>query len=326
MKKRIRVKFVGFWPDFEENNNFLINALRKHYEVVLSEEPQYLFSSCFSDDYLDYDCVRIFYTGENLCPDFNAFDYAIGFEHMEYGDRYLRYPNYRIPELYGQDFRRMLDKHRNASEALKEKTGFCSFVVSRGGRFVAEEREVFFRKLSEYKRVDSGGKFLNNIGEKDGVRDKLGFQSVHKFAIAFENSSHPGYTTEKLVQAFAARTVPVYWGDPLIAETFNEQAFINCHRYQDFDEVIEEVKRLDQDEDAYLAMLSAPALRTGETGAEAGEALEKFVVHIVDMDVGNAYRRDLVGWNRRHVDGLREVRRMRRSVFWKIANVMGILR
>ena len=36
--------------------------------------------------------VKIFYTQENLCPDFNFADYGIGFEELTYGDRYLQFP------------------------------------------------------------------------------------------------------------------------------------------------------------------------------------------------------------------------------------------
>ena len=40
------------------------------------------------------DCVVFFVTGEDECPNFNLCDYALGFEHLEYGDRYLRFPLY----------------------------------------------------------------------------------------------------------------------------------------------------------------------------------------------------------------------------------------
>ena len=42
---------------------------------------------------------------------------------------------------------------------------------------------------------------------------KLKIISNHKFNIAFENSSYPGYVTEKITDAFIANTIPIYWGD-----------------------------------------------------------------------------------------------------------------
>ena len=67
----------------------------------------------------------------------------------------------------------------------------------------------------QYKHIDSGGKYKNNIGAP--VADKLAFLSEGKFNIAFENSSANGYTTEKLIEAFAAGTIPLYWGDESVS-------------------------------------------------------------------------------------------------------------
>ena len=71
---------------------------------------------------------------------------------------------------------------------------------------------------------------LNNVGGP--VADKLAFISEYKFVIAFENSSYPGYTTEKILDPFLVCSIPVYWGNPLIENDFNKMAFLN---YFDFD-------------------------------------------------------------------------------------------
>ena len=84
------------------------------------------------------------------------------------------------------------------------------------------------------------------------------FRELFKFGIAFENSSKSGYTTEKILHALGAGTIPIYWGDPRVGEDFNEERFINCHAYGSFTEVVEEVRRLDNDDEAYLAMLQKP--------------------------------------------------------------------
>ena len=82
------------------------------------------------------------------------------------------------------------------------------------------------------------------------VKDKIAFERDYKFTMCFENTSSIGYTSEKIMEAFAGRTVPIYWGNPDIAEEFNPEAFINCHDFDSFEEVLEEIKRLDADDDA----------------------------------------------------------------------------
>ena len=51
--------------------------------------------------------------------------------------------------------------------------------------------------LQAYKRVDLGGRWMNNVGGP--VADKAAFQSRCKFAIAFENASSPGSGFSSLV-------------------------------------------------------------------------------------------------------------------------------
>ena len=92
--EKIKIKFVDFWPGFDEKNNDFYEILSKKYNIEISDYPEFLFYSVFGDDNLDYDCIKIFYTGENFIPDFNNCDYAIGFHKIEFGQRHLRIPLY----------------------------------------------------------------------------------------------------------------------------------------------------------------------------------------------------------------------------------------
>lgn len=45
---KIKIWFCDFWPLFEMADNFIINILKKHYEIEFSQnEPDYLFYSNF---------------------------------------------------------------------------------------------------------------------------------------------------------------------------------------------------------------------------------------------------------------------------------------
>ena len=99
--------------------------------------------------------------------------------------------------------------------------------------------------MSKYKKVHSGGKLLNNFG--DTVKDKLEFISDFKFTFAFENSSYPGYVTEKIYDSMFVNSIPIYWGSPLINIDFNTKSFVNHHDYNNDEEVIQRIIELDQD-------------------------------------------------------------------------------
>lgn len=307
----IKLKFSGMGGQFHPENNFIINTIRKFDEVTLSDHPDFLIYSVNSSDYLNYDCVRIFYTAENLVPDFNLCDYGIGFSDLSFGDRYLRYPLYLVDDFnayasddYAGDLQRALHKHENAAEKLKTKTDFCSFVYSNGE--AAACREALFRALSQYKKVNSGGRYLNNIG--GAVESKLDFQLKHKFVIAFENTSTPGYTTEKIVHAFSADAVPIYWGNPDIEKEFQAGSFINCHDFgltkdanpDAIDRIVKEIIRLDNDDTAYLKMLSTPAFAEGYDVTAKKAEFEHFLKNIFTQDRESAYRRNRYYWGKRY--------------------------
>lgn len=281
MKKTLKIKFVDFNPNATAIKVFT-QYLQERYEVELSEEPEWLFYSVFGNEHLRYNnCVKIFFTGENQVPDFNLCDYAMGFEYLDFGDRYIRFP---LWALYPEDTDAMLTKHKGVKTS--EKTDFCSFVVS--NPHGNEARAQFMEELSKYKTVHSGGRWRNNVGGP--VEDKLAFQKQHKFSIAFENTSHPGYTTEKLVQSFAAQTIPIYWGDPCVAETFNTEAFINCKDYPDWESVVALVKEIDQDDALYQKMLKAPALKDPEIVERTRQEVKAFLFHIFDQETEQAKR------------------------------------
>ena len=180
----------------------------------------------------------------------------------------------------------------------KEKPDFCSFVVSNGD--ANPIREEFFELLSKYCKVDSGGRYMNNIGGP--VDDKASFDTRHRFAISFENSSTPGYTTEKIVDAFAARCIPIYWGDPEVTRVFNPKAFINVYDYRTLEDVVQRVIALDDDPDTYLAMLREPALLDDSFCYEnVFTQVVSMLDAIVSLPLAQAYRYNRDFWGKKYI-------------------------
>lgn len=303
--------FSGMGGKFNPEDNFIIHILKKKYEIVLSEKPDYLFYSVNSKDYLQYNCVRIFYTAENLVPDFNVCDYGIGYHYLAFGDRYIRFPLYLVDGFtaydsddYASDRLRAAHKHEKTEEYLREKAAFCSFVYSNAE--AAPCRERMLDALSQYKKVSSGGRYRNNVGGP--VKSKLEFQEKHKFVIAFENTSTPGYTTEKIVGAFAAGAIPIYWGNPDIAKEFNQDSFINCHDFgltekgeaEAIERIVAEVKRIDQDDTLYVKMLKMSAFAIENNVDSQQKNFEEFLCNIFDQPLEKAYRRNRFYWGERY--------------------------
>lgn len=295
----LKVKFVDF-PD-TCIRDFTLDILRDEFgEVQESETPDFLFYSVFGNEHLQYDCVRIFWTGENFQPDFNICDYAVGFSHIEFEDRYKRIPLYYF---YLPDYERARNKHKISNDIIMGKKKFCNFIYSNNK--ASKEREEFFDLLSEYKTVDSGGRFRNNIG--GAVEDKHEFQKEYKFSIAFENSSSSGYTTEKILQAFSAGTIPIYWGNPNVGKDFNEKAFINCHSYNSFADVIDVVKEIDNDDELFAKYIKEPIGTEEQFPEDALKDYKSYVIKICSQSPQDAYRRNRVFWGKKYEEDLKKL-------------------
>lgn len=284
--KDIKAGFCGFWRGFNPEDNFFTNALRHHYNVTISDDPDYLFCSVFSNKFVyNKKAVRIFYTGECQTPDMNLFDYAMGIDYLKLGDRYCRLPHYL---LYGDRLLRMAVERGGMIQSPEYKDKFCSFVYSNPD--ADPVREEFFRKLDSKHRVDSGGRYMNNTGA--AVKNKISFERGYRFSIAFENCSYPGYITEKVIQSFAAGTVPVYWGDPEADKTLNPDAYINVNGCGSVDEAVERVLEIDKDKERYLTMLSQQIFSVEDLIKKQTDEYEAFLVSIIDRPKEEAFRRN----------------------------------
>lgn len=219
----IRIGFTGFWDSFDPRRNFLTRLLERRWQIEITDEPDFLIHSCIGrrrHDHRRHDCVRIFYTGENVPPDWHSTDWAFTFEYSAH-PRHFRLPHW---PFYIDPPRLVQQSPPDTEAILAAKTRFCGFVVSNP---LCNTRNEFFRRLSHYKRVDSGGKLANNIGGR--VADKQAFLGECRFTIAFENESHPGYTTEKVAEPMLVNSLPIYQGDPLIGNDFDTRSILSYH-------------------------------------------------------------------------------------------------
>ncbi len=246
-------------------------------------------------------CIYIFHGGESVYTDLNIFDYGISYsDHISELDRLIKIPeNYFFfddPEIVN-DFDSIA-----AKEELKKKSGFCSFIYS--NPHAHPNRDMFFHMLSSYKTVASLGKHFNNTNIKSTRTDANWLQisieqkSNYKFCIAFENESFNDYTTEKLLSSFRAHTVPIYWGNHFVAERYNPKAFINCHDYGSFDDVIKKVKEIDENDELWIKMI-AESWQTEAQRLKSISAMEKyqeFWRNIILNAKENAVRRPKGTW------------------------------
>lgn len=294
--KTVKLDFCGFWGSFKKHDNLFTRLLSKHFKIEISDNPDFVICSNrgVPFEYVKYDCPRIMFMGENISPDFTTFDYVIGFDFIEFRDRYFRLPF----AFYSDDGKPWIPKKMTEDEAykiLKEKKYFANFIY--GHESAKKTRESLFEKLNEYKQVISPGSFMNNMSDNKSKIKRCSWQEKNeylkysKFTIAGDSIEYPGFVTEKIIQPFQQHSIPVYWGNPEIDKDFNTEAFIWCKGFEDLDRILKEVEYIDTHDDAYVHMLMQCPLYESNFLEKKYEELESFLLNIVSQEPIEAYRR-----------------------------------
>ncbi len=292
MKRKIKIDFCGFWGSFKKNHNLFYHILSKHFDVEITDNPDFVICSNRSSpfEYMKYDCVRLMFMGENMSPDFTVFDYCIGFDFINFSDRYFRLPF----AFYFDNAKPWVPEKltlSRAKEILENKTVFCNFIY--GHKSSHGMREKLFEKLATYKSVVSPGSFMNNTSssKRCSWKQKYEYLSASKFTIACDSITYPGFVTEKIVQPFMYHSIPVYFGNTEIAKDFNTDSFVLCKSEADLDDTLQRIISLDSNDDEYIEMLLKCPLHSPDYIVNIYDELENFLCNIFSQDKDEAYRR-----------------------------------
>jgi hypothetical protein len=99
--------------------------------------------------------------------------------------------------------------------------------------------------------------FHHTYGDRNNIDDarigKVDVFSKSQYGVAIENTQHRGYFTEKILDLFLLKTIPIYWGCSNIKDFFNPQGIIYI---TSIDEAIYKMNHL-LDADYYNKVLPA---------------------------------------------------------------------
>ena len=210
----------------------------------------------------------IMYLGENIRPSYIGYDYSLSFDYDTYGGR-----NFRLPLWYArlgwarfEQKPRRANQHNHGYEQLipihqltkgrrldiNSKDKFCALIANNPEGL----RINLYNSISQYKQVDGYG----NMFGRPLRKSKFALLPEYKFCLCPENSIYDGYVTEKLIDAYAGLTVPIYSGTISVDCDFNEQAFLNYQNTKDMEHFVKRVKQLDEDEVLYETFYEQPLL------------------------------------------------------------------
>lgn len=146
-----------------------------------------------------------------------------------------------------------------------------------------EFREQAVGRLSEFGEVHCDGRCqgktplsgnrTNLVKTKNGISltnwwKNIELYSNYRFCFVMEhNSNHPTYMTEKIVMAFSAGCIPIYFGSTRIFDIFNDKAFV-FYNITNPQPALDKVKALEEDQELYDLMLQEPIAAEGSLTIE----------------------------------------------------------
>jgi len=257
----MKLYFKYFW---DNNQNISSMPFWKkifeyiNYETSNSEdEADIIVHSVFLKK-LDFDTNKkhIFFTGEPLYVDTDLYTINLSFHKNSKYDNVILCPQMLL-SIYNVERETPVEIPRslflkNRPKKTNIPTKFCCFVT----RVEKPERIDFFKRLSNYKQVDSLGPCLNNTGKLAPMEhDKfIEMISEYKFIITFENTQIDEYITEKIFHGYYSQIIPIYWGSKYVNNFFNMNSMIYIEEYNDIhiNNAIKQIIEIDNNDNLYI--------------------------------------------------------------------------
>ena len=267
MKKLCVINFWegGFDGDFFEY--FFDRALDGFEYTTNPYDADLIVTSVFGNTHYD-PRKTIAYIGENIRPSYMGYDHSLSFDYDSYGGR-----NFRLPLWYSrlawpgfEQKPRRANAHNHGYEPLIEiapltkprvldwdkKDKFCAMIAGNPEGL----RINLFNSVTRYKPVHGYGNMFNNSLRQS----KFDVLPSYKFCLCPENSIYDGYVTEKLLDAYAGDTVPIYSGTMSVDCDFHEGAYLNYISTKDMSWFVTTIQAIDESKELYEAMYTKPLL------------------------------------------------------------------
>ena len=274
----MKISFADFWPGFDYNYNFITFLFKEVFEDISVSNPEdcdCLIYNIFGQSHRSYnDCIKIFFNGESSPrPNFNECDYSITSFFDSYDSKNIRIPLWMFyvdwfnTGTWGNPGWLIPVDYLTGENPffLKEKTKFCSTVFS----IPYQNRIDMIDMVNRYKDVDCYGKChkmqIPQNNSHAGEFEKMEVISDYKFSICFENAAPGGWYTEKLLHAKIAGNIPIYYSDTECHKDFNTKGFLNLSDYSDMESMLEDIVKIDNDNNLYQSILKEPLFQKRPT-------------------------------------------------------------
>ena len=278
MKPKLKLAFSDMWGFedylFNPHDNYFTDLLGTKFNIEINQEkPDLLIYSVFGDTYKNHKCKKILFSGENLDAGKGQLshydDSDVTLSHYEDLPKEIFMPLWVLfvnwfnkkqprPLPSNPTYSVSLDAIQNNRERFLKDRKFCAFINNNP----IKDRIGLFQELHKNEHIDSFGSLFNNVGAplRGSQHDKVKLLENYKFTIAFENSYHLGYNTEKIIEPLESGCIPLYSGGERVKDYFNPKSFLHYQDYSSIRKYAEEIVNISQNHELYESIVLQPPL------------------------------------------------------------------
>ena len=175
---------------------------------------------------------------------------------------------------YCNKFRTILPASDMIDGSKRPRSKMTHFLVYAQSNCV-NYRDDAFGNLSKIGNVHHSGRCKKNLKDQSNITEvhtninvgnwhkNIHHYSDYRFCLTMEHTGdHSAYVSEKILLAFIAGCIPIYYGSDLIFDFFNKNAFV-FYDIKNPQPAIDQIAKMEANRDLYNAMMAEPILANG---------------------------------------------------------------
>lgn len=186
----------------------LTNKDNNKKKIAIITEPRCVWYSCYNTNLYAF-----------LQQHYNLFEYIFTFD-----KEILKLPNAKEMPFINVWDTNDLKKTKNISMCCSNKSMCKSHLIRKKAADTLKDK------------VDILGDYLN-----DRRATTKEIYAEYKYSVVLENEISDYYFTEKVLNAFSNKCIPIYYGSPTILKLFNKEGIIFVEKIEDIEEIIDKL-------------------------------------------------------------------------------------
>ena len=118
-----------------------------------------------------------------------------------------------------------------------DKRNEISYIMT--GKYATSGHKIRHEIWNKYSTYPTLNKFNKNfLRTPPRIEYKNIIFNHAKYSIAVENTRSPNYITEKVIDCFLSKTIPIYYGCPNIGDFFNDKGILSFSTMEELENII----------------------------------------------------------------------------------------